>query len=127
MAVLDAKCRVAHFVGKCKTFPGIIAATLVSAYHDALTIAHRSEEFEEGVKAETPPGCPRGWAASTSGRTPKFDLAMNTEVAEHVELSFHSQLVRTLTSHADLIWFSYAPPSYESYFQKGGSATGALT
>ena len=40
----------------------------------------------------------------------KFDLAMNTEVAEHIEVPFHSQLVSTLTKHADLVWFSYAPP-----------------
>ena len=28
----------------------------------------------------------------------KFDMAMNTEVAEHIEIPFHSRLVETLTS-----------------------------
>ena len=43
----------------------------------------------------------------------KFDLAVNTEVAEHIEIPFHSQLVQTLTQASDLIWFSYAAPPYE--------------
>lgn len=40
----------------------------------------------------------------------KFDMAMNTEVAEHIEVPFHSSLVATLTRASDLIWFSFAPP-----------------
>lgn len=51
-----------------------------------------------------PPRVPR------NATTPKYDLAMCTEVGEHIEISFHSQLVRTLTQHADLIYFSFCPP-----------------
>jgi hypothetical protein len=40
----------------------------------------------------------------------KFDIVCCTEVAEHIEPPFSSQLVKTLAHHSDLIWFSFEPP-----------------
>lgn len=40
----------------------------------------------------------------------KFDIACCTEVAEHIETPFSSQLIKTLTQHSDLVWFSFEPP-----------------
>jgi hypothetical protein len=40
----------------------------------------------------------------------KFDIACCTEVAEHIETPFSAQLVKTLTSHSDLVWFSFEEP-----------------
>jgi len=40
----------------------------------------------------------------------KFDIACCTEVAEHVETPFSSQLIKTLTDHSDIIWFSFEEP-----------------
>ncbi len=40
----------------------------------------------------------------------KFDVAICTEVAEHLEPPFSSQLVNTLTSHSDVIFFSSEEP-----------------
>lgn len=40
----------------------------------------------------------------------KFDLAVCTEVAEHIEPPFSSQLVATLTKHSNIIWFSFEKP-----------------
>jgi hypothetical protein len=38
------------------------------------------------------------------------DLAICTEVAEHIEPPFHANLVQHLTSHSNLVWFSSEPP-----------------
>lgn len=40
----------------------------------------------------------------------KFDIAICTEVAEHIEIPFSSQLVKTLITHSDLVWFSFEEP-----------------
>ena len=40
----------------------------------------------------------------------KFDVALCTEVAEHIETPFSSMLVETLTSHSDVIFFSSEGP-----------------
>lgn len=40
----------------------------------------------------------------------KFDICCCTEVAEHIETPFSSQLINTLTIHSDLIWFSFEVP-----------------
>ena len=40
----------------------------------------------------------------------KFDVACCTEVAEHIEPPFSSQLIKTLTDHSDVIWFSFEAP-----------------
>mmetsp|Transcript_45887 Transcript_45887/g.75875 ORF Transcript_45887/g.75875 Transcript_45887/m.75875 type:complete len:266 (-) Transcript_45887:160-957(-) len=39
-----------------------------------------------------------------------FDLAICTEVGEHIELPFHSQLVRNLIRHSNLVYFTFHPP-----------------
>jgi hypothetical protein len=44
----------------------------------------------------------------------KFDIACCTEVAEHIEPPFSSQLVKTLTDHSDIIWFSFEEPGTNS-------------
>jgi len=41
----------------------------------------------------------------------RFDIALCTEVAEHLEPPFHGTLVDNLTSASDLIWFSFEPPN----------------
>lgn len=41
----------------------------------------------------------------------KYDIALCTEVAEHVEPTFAGTLVRSLTQASDLIWFSSEPPN----------------
>src|SRR6185437_917579 len=46
----------------------------------------------------------------------KFDLAMSTEVAEHVQSEFADQFVENLTRHADLIFFGAAIP-YQGGFR----------
>jgi SAM-dependent methyltransferase len=42
------------------------------------------------------------------GRT--FDIAVCTEVAEHIEPPFSSQLIDNLARHANVVWFSFEPP-----------------
>lgn len=37
----------------------------------------------------------------------RFSLALCTEVAEHIEPPFSSQLVSNLVRHADVVWFSH--------------------
>jgi len=39
----------------------------------------------------------------------RFDVAVCTEVVEHVEPVFSSQIILTLVLHADVIWFSFKP------------------
>lgn len=43
------------------------------------------------------------------GRT--FDIAVCTEVAEHIECPFSSQLIANVTRHAKLAWFSFEEPA----------------
>lgn len=40
----------------------------------------------------------------------RFDIAVCTEVAEHIECPFSSQLIQNLVSHSDVVWFSFEPP-----------------
>jgi SAM-dependent methyltransferase len=40
----------------------------------------------------------------------RFDVAICTEVAEHVECPFSSQLIQNLVTHSDVVWFSFEPP-----------------
>lgn len=40
----------------------------------------------------------------------EFDVVLCTEVAEHIEPPFSSQLVENLVRHAPLVWFSFEPP-----------------
>ena len=40
----------------------------------------------------------------------KFDMVLCTEVAEHIECPFSSQLIANLTRHSDVIWFSFESP-----------------
>lgn len=47
----------------------------------------------------------------------RFDVAVCTEVAEHLECPFAGQLVQTLVDHADVIWFSFeAPGTNEAHY-----------
>lgn len=39
----------------------------------------------------------------------RFDVAVCTEVVEHVEPPFAAQIVLSLVLHSDIIWFSYKP------------------
>jgi hypothetical protein len=43
------------------------------------------------------------------GRT--FDMVLCTEVAEHVECPLSGTLVRTITEHGRVVWFSFEEPS----------------
>jgi GT2 family glycosyltransferase/cytochrome c-type biogenesis protein CcmH/NrfG/predicted SAM-dependent methyltransferase len=43
------------------------------------------------------------------GRT--FDMVVCTEVAEHIECPFSSQLIANITRHGDFAWFSYEEPA----------------
>jgi SAM-dependent methyltransferase len=40
----------------------------------------------------------------------QFDVAICTEVAEHIEPPFSSQLIQTLTDYSKIIWFSFEKP-----------------
>lgn len=40
----------------------------------------------------------------------KYDVVCCTEVAEHIEPPFSSQLIKTLTDYSDVIWFSFEAP-----------------
>ena len=47
----------------------------------------------------------------------KFDVAISTEVAEHLEGPFSSTLVLSLVAHSDVIWWSSAlPPSQKPLY-----------
>lgn len=47
----------------------------------------------------------------------RFDVAVCTEVAEHVECPFSSQLILNLVSHSDVVWFSFeAPDTNEAHY-----------
>ncbi len=41
----------------------------------------------------------------------RYDVAICTEVAEHIEIPFSSVIAKTLTSHSDIIWFSAEEPN----------------
>jgi cyclopropane fatty-acyl-phospholipid synthase-like methyltransferase len=41
----------------------------------------------------------------------KFDIVLCTEVGEHIETPFTSQLIKTLVEHSNLVWFSFEPPN----------------
>lgn len=43
----------------------------------------------------------------------RFDVAVCTEVVEHVEPPFAAQIILSLVLHADVIWFSYKPEGLE--------------
>jgi hypothetical protein len=45
-----------------------------------------------------------------------FDIALCTEVAEHLEPPFASMLVRNLTKHSSVIWFSHAKPGRQPHY-----------
>lgn len=40
----------------------------------------------------------------------KFDIVMCTEIAEHIETPFSSQLINTIAEHSDICWFSSERP-----------------
>jgi len=42
--------------------------------------------------------------------TRQFDIAMCTEVAEHIECPFSGELVQTLVDHSRIVWFSFESP-----------------
>lgn len=44
-------------------------------------------------------------------REVKYDIALCTEVAEHIEPPFHGVLVENLIRHSDMIWFSFEEPN----------------
>jgi hypothetical protein len=44
----------------------------------------------------------------------RFDIALCTEVAEHIECPFSSQLISGLVNHSELIWFSFEEPGSNS-------------
>jgi hypothetical protein len=44
----------------------------------------------------------------------RYDVAVCTEVVEHVEPPFTSQIIMTLILHSDVIWFSYKNDSPEA-------------
>lgn len=44
----------------------------------------------------------------------RFDIVLCTEVAEHIETPFSSQLIKTLADHSDFIWFSFEQPDTNS-------------
>ena len=47
----------------------------------------------------------------------KFDVAISTEVAEHIEGPFSATLVLSLVAHSDVIWWSSAlPPSQKPLY-----------
>lgn len=47
----------------------------------------------------------------------RFQMAVCTEVAEHLECPFAGQLVQTLVDHSDVIWFSFeAPGTNEAHY-----------
>lgn len=41
----------------------------------------------------------------------QFDMVLCTEVAEHIECPFSSQLIQNLVKHSQLVWFSFEEPS----------------
>jgi len=44
----------------------------------------------------------------------KFDIVLCTEVAEHIEPPFSSQLILNLVTHSNLIWFSFQQPGSDN-------------
>lgn len=46
----------------------------------------------------------------------KFDIVCCTEVAEHIETPFSSQLVKTIIDHSDLVWFSFEGPGPGAHY-----------
>jgi hypothetical protein len=68
-----------------------------------------------GVERITARGVPQDRILQHDLRRPlevgrKFDVAICTEVAEHIECPFAGMLVETLTRHADVVWFSFESP-----------------
>ncbi|MEA2463508.1 MAG: hypothetical protein QOJ98_1255, partial [Acidobacteriota bacterium] len=60
-------------------------------------------------------GVPRSQIVHHDLRVPlslgrQFDMALCTEVAEHIECPFSSQLVQNLVTHSQLVWFSFEEP-----------------
>jgi hypothetical protein len=76
------------------------------------------EAAAAGVAACVARGIPRSRLLQHDLRLPlalhrRFDVAVCTEVAEHVETPFAAQLVLSLVAHSDVVWFSAARPRSE--------------
>ncbi len=50
----------------------------------------------------------------------KYDIALSTEVFEHLETSFHAVAVRNITQNSDLIWWSAAEPGAPGHLHHPG-------
>ncbi|MGA3068272.1 MAG: class I SAM-dependent methyltransferase [Tepidisphaeraceae bacterium] len=73
------------------------------------------EGSRAGIAKSTERGVPSDRLVHHDLRRPiqlgrRFDVAVCTEVAEHLECPFSGQLVQTLVDHSDVIWFSFEPP-----------------
>ena len=90
---------------------GYYAELLHSKGFDILTI----EGTRSGYDATLQRGVPPERVKRHDLRLPlvlprRFDIALLTEVVEHVEPPFSSQVILNAVLHADVIWFSFAGP-----------------
>jgi len=74
------------------------------------------EGTQSGYDRTVARGVPRSRVIRHDLRQPlalgrQFDMALCTEVAEHIECPFSSQLVQNLVNHSQLVWFSFEEPS----------------
>jgi len=72
-----------------------------------------------GVELTLSRGIPKDQVVQHDLRHPmflgrRFDVAVCTEVVEHVEPPFSAQIVLSLVLHADVIWFSFKQVGYEN-------------
>jgi len=99
-SVLDMGCGQGHFThGLLSTGVDVIAVEGSSA----------------GYAAARDRGVPEERLVRHDMRLPlqlgrKFDVVMCTEVAEHLEPPFSSQLIHSISEHCDVCWFSSEPP-----------------
>jgi len=88
---------------------GFFAIKFLKRGYDLVTV----EGNGNGYAATLSRGVPSARAVKHDLRLPlflgrRFDVALCTEVVEHVEPPFASQIVLNIVMHSDVVWFSFA-------------------
>jgi len=94
---------------------GCAGGWFLRKFLDAGVVAYGYEGSSAGIRACSGIGVPHGHATQVDLRMPMLmalpcDMAICTEVAEHIEPPLAGILVWNLIQHADLIWWSSASP-----------------
>lgn len=90
---------------------GYFAKKFFDLEYDVVSVEGNGNGFQQTLDRGLPPEK----AVKHDLRMPlflgrRFDVALCTEVVEHVEPSFSSQIILNIVLHSDVVWFSNAEP-----------------